>query len=387
MHSRPMSKTMPQRATGAAALVVAVAIAMPVPVAVAASPEADPPTPVSDPEPAPDDGVAPGDATELDPILPDPLDGARHLDADGLFESEQRAYQLYMEGVRALEEDLDPDVAIDRWQEALRVLPDERPYARSRGALALRLVTAYDMRFHRDGRIDDLRRQSALLQGYQQRLPEMFADDPAARAQRNDHARARVDEIDAELRRIAAVQGTVEEQLDKSLRGEYEARRDDVWRPDPTDAGWHARPDDPRRKERQATDSEVAPEEPPAEPELDQPKPKKEGTGPIAAGAVLGVAGLAGIGVGIAAMVTAAAANDFDASQTPSERRAQIARGNQANTRAVVGLAAGGALAAAGVALLAIGLTKRKKSANASPLAVHPTIGAGRWGLGLTGRF
>src|SRR5690606_11373965 len=177
----------------------------------------------------------------------------------------------------------------------------------------------------------------------------------------------------------------VEEQLDKSLRGEYEARGDDVWRPDPTDAGWHARPDDPRRKEQQATDTELAPEDRQPEPEVDAPK--KQGTGLIVAGAALGVAGLSGIGVGIQAMVAAAAANEFDEGQTPSERRAQIARGNQANTRAVVGLAAGGALTAAGVLLLAIGLTKRKSSAKAPPLAVHPTIGAGSWGLGVAGRF
>ena len=291
-----------------------------------------------------------------------------------------------MEGVHAFEDEADYDTAIAKWTEAVEVLPDERPYARSRGALALRLVMAHEKRFYRDGDLDDMRRQSELLLGYQQRLPEMFPDDAAARAHRHEHAQVRIDQIEDELERIEGEHGTVEEQLDRSLRGEYEARGDENWRPDPTDAGWHARPDDPRKETQQATDREVAPEhlEPEDEVEL-PPPPKKKGTGLLVTGGVLGAAGLAGIGVGVAGMVTAARANSFDASQTPSERRAQIVRGERGNVQALVGLVGGGALTVTGIVLVAVGAKKRKSSP--SNIAITPLRTAGGWGTAITGRF
>ena len=350
-----------------------------------AAPPAVPEAPVED---------APEVETEAEVPLPAPastieaapLDGATRLDADGLFESEQRAYALYMEGVHAFEDDADYDAAIDKWTEAVATLPDERPYARSRGALALRLVTAHEKRFYRDGDLDDLRRQSALLLGYQQRLPEMFPDDSAARSQRHDHAQLRIDEIAAELERIEGEHGTVEEQLDRSLRGEYEARGDDNWRPDPTDAGWHARPDDPRKASQQATDRELAPEH--LEPQQDEEEPeppRKEGTGLLVSGAVLGAVGLGGIGVGVAGMVSAARANTFDPAQTPMQRRAQIVQGERGNVQALVGLAGGGALTVVGIVLVATGAAKRKRSA--SNVALSPMRTAGGWGATISGRF
>lgn len=319
-------------------------------------------------------------------IEPAPLAGATRLDADGLFASEQRAYALYMEGVHAFEDDADYDAAIEKWTEAVETLPDERPYARSRGALALRLVTAHEKRFYRDGDLDDLRRQSSLLLGYQQRLPEMFPDDPGARAQRHDHVQLRIDEIETELERIEGEHGTVEEQLDRSLRGEYEARGEDNWRPDPSDAGWHARPDDPRKASQQATDREVAPEHlEPQQAEEEPEPPRKEGTGLLVSGAVLGAVGLGGIGVGVAGMVGAARANTFDPNQTPMERRAQIVQGERGNVQALVGLAGGGALTVVGIVLVATGAAKRKRSA--TNVALSPMRTAGGWGATVTGRF
>lgn len=328
---------------------------------------------------------------EVEPIVPDPLTGTLGLDEDGLVDSEQRAYQLYIAGIRAfesadgLENDDELEVAIAKWQEALRVLPDEGPYARSRGALAIRLVMAHDLRFRRHGRLDDLRRQSSLLRGYQRRLPEMFPDDREARARWSNHAQARIDQIDAELRRIDGDHGTVEEQLNKSLRGEYAALTHESWRPEPDEVAWHSRPDDPRRDVEQESHWEVAPEKQAVSPGVDEPR--KEGAGVLATGVLLGVAGLTGFGVGIEAMVTAGAANDFDEGQTPSERRAQIVTGTQANVRAVVGLVTGGVLTASGVIVLAVGIHRRQSSSRATAVALLPPVGTSGWGLGASGRF
>jgi len=348
--------------------------------------------PVTAPSPPTLEPAADGIAEPEAPAEPDvsisaaPLVGTSRLDADGLFESEQRAYALYMEGLHAFEDDSDYDTALDKWTEAVATLPDERPYARSRGALALRLVTAHEKRFYRDGDLEDLRRQSSLLLGYQQRLPEMFPDDSAARQRRHDHAQVRIEEIDKELERIEGEHGTVEEQLERSLRGEYEARGDDNWRPDPTDAGWHARPDDPRKAAQQATDREVAPEHlEPQEPEGEPEPPRKKGTGLLVSGGVVGVMGLGAIGVGVAGMVAASRANDFAPDQTPRARRMQIAAGERSNLQAVIGIAGGSAATVVGIVLVATGDAKRKRSA--SRLAVSPMRTAAGWGGTITGRF
>ncbi len=315
-----------------------------------------------------------------EPTAVDPLRGATGLDADGLFESEQRAYRLYMDGVGALADD-DPETAIAKWQEAVAVLPDAPPYARSRGALALRMVVAYDERFHRDGSLDDLRIQRTLLQAYLRRLPEMFPHDEDARAQRQAHVRVRIDEIDADLARFEVEHGTTEEQLDKGLRGEYAGVIDRQWSPDPTDMGWHPRPDDPRLSGEQGSDHEIAPEEV-ERPPTQASRPK--GTGLIVAGSITTAVGLAALGAAFGGMAMASGASEFDPDQDPMDRRAQIARGNQGNLLAVAGLAAGGSLVAGGVAMLAIGLRKRKRSASA--IAWTPDFGA-VVGASVRGRF
>lgn len=361
---------------------------------------APPPQPAPAPPPAAPDSGAPEDVepptvpaapapseseAAVAAMEPAPLQGATRLDADGLFESERRAYGLYLEGVTAFETDEDVDAAIAKWQEALATLPDERPYARSRGALALRLVLAHEKRFYRDGELDDIYRQVALLRGYQARLPEMFPDDPAARARRRDHAQVRIDQLHADLQRFAGDDSTIEEQLARSLRGEYEARGDDNWRADPADAGWRARPDDPRKEGTRASDREIAPER--TQPEVTEPAAtaRKQGTGLLVSGAIVGVAGLAGVGVGAAGMVAASRANEFDPAQTPPQRREQIARGERGNVQAVVGLAAGGALTVVGVVLVATGAAKRKRSA--SKVALSPMRTPDGWGASITGRF
>lgn len=354
----------------------------------AAEPGADPE------EPDPDASGPTEPAEELipdarppahDPAQDEPaqLTGTTRLDADGLFDSEERAYGLYMEGLHALEDEEDADLAIAKWEEAVRVLPDERPYARSRGALALRLVTAHDLRFGQCGELSDLRRQRSLLLGYQARLGEMYPADVAARQLRHDRAQVRIDEIDDELQRIEGDHGTVEDQLDRSLRGEYEERAGDRWRPDPTDMGWHARPDDPRLHARQAADGEDAPEE--LVTEGDDEPTKKAGTGLLVTGGVLTGLGLGGIGVGVAGMLIARRADVFDPKQAPDARREQMTRGENANVMAVTGLAAGGALAVTGVVLLAVGAKRRRTSTPRTAFA--PAVSPGFTGITAVTRF
>ncbi len=331
---------------------------------------------------APD--VIPAASEEAPAPQPAPLEGARRLDADGLFDAEQTAYASYMQGQRALDEG-DPNAAIDAWEKGVRALPDERPYARSRGALALRLVTAHEARYRLEGDIADLRRQIALLEGYRARLSEMFPDDAELRQRKDGLAAEQIERIEAEIERTEGDHGTVDEQLERSLRGEYADRNDAAWGFDATDVAWHPRPDDPRKHEAQATDAEVAPEQVTNADEPAPLQPRKRGTGLIVTGALLTGAGVAGFAVGGAGMAAAAAANDFDEMQTPTQRRQQIASGNAANQRAVIGLSAGAALTVTGIVLIAVGAKRRKASPSA--LAVLPSLGRGRAGWVIEGSF
>lgn len=339
------------------------------------SPEADETSPSE---------VVPAPRAETPPPEPAALEGARRLDAEGLFDAEQAAYTHYMEGQRALDAG-DPNAAIAAWEQGVQTLPDERPYARSRGALALRLVLAHEARYRLEGDIADLRQQIALLGGYRARLSEMFPDDTELRQRKDQLATAQIERIEAEIDRTEGEHGTADEQLERSLRGDYVDRNDAAWGFDATDVAWHPRPDDPRKHEAQATDAEVAPEEIANADESPPLEPRKRGTGLIVTGALLTGAGIAGIAVGGAGMAAAAGANDFDEMQTPTDRRQQIADGNAANLRAVIGLSAGAALAVTGVVLIAVGAKRRKASPSA--LAVLPKLGRGRAGVVLQGSF
>jgi len=351
------------------------------PVSAAPEPESDgAPAPVDAPPPPPPPIEPPPATAATAPrvapeVTPAPLTGASRLDANGLVEAEQQAYGLYMDGVHALDDAADPDLAIDKWEQALRTLPDERPYALSRGALALRLVTAHQVRFFRDGDLDDLRREKSLLLGYQERLVDMVPTDAEARSSRHSTMQTRIDEIDGELSRLEDDQGTTEEQLGKSLRGEYAARGAETWRPDPSDMGWHPRADDPRKHASQAHDGEVAPEE--TTPEIVEPTDPgpRPGTGRLVVGAVLTGAGLGGLGVGAVGLVQANRANTFDPEQDPQQRRMQIGEGERANGLALGGLIGGGVLTVVGLAVLISGARKRSKSPSRAALtpAVTPT--------------
>ncbi|MEM6993092.1 MAG: hypothetical protein AAF721_21445 [Myxococcota bacterium] len=88
--------------------------------------------------------------------------------------------------------------------------------------------------------------------------------------------------------------------------------------------------------------------------------------------------------VGVAGMVAASQASNFSADDSPSDRRAQIARGDRGNAQAVAGLAAGGVGVIVGIALLASGAKKRRGSTST---AVVPFVRRGLAGVHVAGRF
>ncbi len=329
---------------------------------------------VEEPEAEPETPQVPESAPPLPELSGDPLAGARGLDPDGLVAAEAEAYALYMEGATQFD--------AGRWDEAertfakaLRTLPDDRPYVRSRGALALWWALCHGKLYDVAGDLRVLERERAILHAYRDRLPEI-ATSAEDRTHKQSLVAERLAEIDEEIRRHTEDHGDADTQLRKSLAGEYEGVRTSEWRPDRiADLGWHARKDDPRLRSRQENEQETAG----TDDEIVEDRGRRPGVGLVVSGAVTMAAGVAGLGVMGAGMAKASRANGFDAMQSPMQRREQIANGLDGNTMSVTGAAVGSALLVTGVVLTIVG-AKRMKKARAS---AHAT----GLGLAVTGRF
>ncbi|HWB79633.1 MAG TPA: hypothetical protein VG755_31940 [Nannocystaceae bacterium] len=319
--------------------------------------------------------VVPEAAPAAEPAV-DPLAGPRGLDPDRLVAGEEAAYRAYMRGKKAFEAN-DYDAALLAFGDALRQLPDESPYAKSRGALALWSALCHGQLYGLRGDATALDREAALLDAYVARL-DAIARDAADKTEKQQLVEQRQAQIAAEQARIAGEHGNTDEQIDRSLRGEYEGVDASAWRPSVEDLAWVPRPDDPRPKGKQDQDEEDARQK-----QLQQTdeRKRKPGTGLIAGGAIalgVGVAALAVMGAG---MARAHAAEDFSPTQTPDERRAQIGRGIAGNDMAIAGAIAGGVAVITGAVLVGLGAKKRRAA------AITPTASRRGAGLSISVRF
>ncbi|HLT37366.1 MAG TPA: hypothetical protein VK034_13830 [Enhygromyxa sp.] len=121
--------------------------------------------------------------------------------------------------------------------------------------------------------------------------------------------------------------------------------------------------------------------------------PAKPGTGLIAAGSAVLVVGLGGAGLGVAGLALGARAQSEveDPLVYEPEHSAAEQRGKSANVLAGVGLALAGVGVSAGVALIVLGIKKRKQAGDGAAAMVVPIWFSdgheGGAGLGLVGRF
>ncbi|MFO0636958.1 MAG: hypothetical protein U0168_29355 [Nannocystaceae bacterium] len=290
---------------------------------------------------------------------------------------EEAAYQAFLRGQRAFDES-DFDAALLAFGDALRLLPDERPYARSRGSIALWIARCHGQRYGLRADTADLDAEATVLQAYLARLGDI-GKDAADREAKRALARQRLDEIAAERERIAG-HGDAETQIDASLRGDYEGVKASSWAPSVADLAWYQRRDDPRQRSGQVDEHDPEPDR------RVTPEPRRrKGTGLIAGGAVslgLGVAALAVMGAG---MARAHGAQDFSATQTPDERREQISRGLAGNAMTAAGAITGGVAVVLGAVLVGIGAKRRR--ADAPTLSLRPAVSRRLLGLALSVRF
>lgn len=360
-------------------LVAALSLAAPN-AAFAAQPPVE--TPTEEP-PSDGDGDVGVDEVTAPPPAPagsaDPLAGAEGLDPQGMVDAEQAAYAAYMKGIKLYEEGRFEEAA-ETFTEALRTLPDLPPYGRSRGALGLWLARCMGQMYALSGDAALLDREERVLRAYTSRLREAVADG-ADREHKQALVVERLKEIAAERQRRSADHGDVDTQLERSLEGGYQGMEASDWAPTMDDLAWHFRPDDPRPRTRQQDDTEKAPEKLVSEEEDE--RVRKPGTGFIVGGAIAMAAGLGGLGVMGAGMAQAAAADDFDPFDTPMARREQIARGERGNVMSVVGASVGGALLVTGIALVAVGV-KRRRAGNTS---LSWGLGPGGGHIGLQAAF
>lgn len=317
------------------------------------------------------------DPTAAAPTTDDPLAGPTGLLPDALVRGEETAYQAYMRGKRAFEAN-DFDRALVDLADALRLLPDEAPYARSRGSIAMWMIRCHGARYALRGDLGELDREVVLLDAYAARL-----DSIAANAEDRDAKAALVEarrrEIASERERVSGEHGDVDTQIDKSVRGEYEGTVASTWEPRVEDLAWYRRRDDPRPKGRQADDLE------PDKREIGEAQGRRAGTGLIAAGAVVLGTGIGALAVMAAGMARASKAESFSDQQTPAERREQIGRGVSGNTMSVAGAVVGSVAVITGAVLVGVGVKKRR--AESKRVSISPSASRRGGGVFVMVRF
>lgn len=317
-------------------------------------------------------------ALVLPPLPLEPLAGAVGLDADALVRAEERAYRLYMEGKRQLEAG-DPQAAERTFADALRTLPNGRPYDRSRGSLALWWVRCHVALFEHTGEHAVLERETRILDAYARRLDELSASSQD-RAHKQALVQHRLDEIEAVRQLQAIAQADVQTQL----QHQHEGRHASTWAPDSLkDLGWYPRPDDPRARVVQARDAEAPTTEGEGEAQRKLDRARRPGLGLVITGSLSMAAGVAGLGVMAAGMARGARANDFDPDQSPMARREQIVEGLDANTMSVAGAIAGGGMLGIGIISTVMGAVRAKKKDHGDERSARLSVGP--WGL--EGRF
>jgi hypothetical protein len=247
------------------------------------------------------------------------------------------AQHLFDEGASKYET-ADYAGAIELWTRAYGLVPNVPEYGPIRAKLIANLATAQERAYAVDREISHLNQAKILLERYRAGLAEIYGEDDVERAKELAWIAERVGAIDAELQAVA--------------------------------------------------DREAAANEP-------EPEPEREprlgpGQGMVIGGSVLTGLGVAGLGVMIGGMVIGAGnnsladipSNDLDA------RATRFDQGRLGNTLAIAGGAGGAVLLGAGVALLVVGLAKKRAAGPTEAQAtLVPILDPTQAGLGLVGRF
>jgi tetratricopeptide (TPR) repeat protein len=270
-------------------------------------------------------------------------------ESKGLYQDGKSKYDLF-----------DYDGAIDAWSKAYAVVPESEDARPIRNALVFNLAVAQRKAFDLDGDVTRLKKAKLLIERYLKEYQQLYGIDPNT-AEETAESRAKLAEIEA-------------------LLAEREAKPEPVPPPGPT------------------TEPEPTPEPGPTAPVVDEAAVKKARTLLIAGGVVAGLGLVTGAVVGGLGAAQGQAAEDEiidNPLQLGTTRATRIADGRNANTLAIAGAAAGGALLVVGVIVLGVGAAKLKRAkagdAQARKLHLAPVAtahaGGSYGGLSFGGRF
>jgi len=244
-----------------------------------------------------------------------------------------RAKDLFARGASRYET-ADYAGAIELWTEAYGLVPAVPEYSEAKADLIFNIATAHEKAFDVDADTRELNQAKILLEQYRKLLPEIYTSTPE-----REFERTRVDE---KLE-------TIQRKIDTADR---EARRRAT--------------EGSRRGEAKAANNLII------------------------SGAVVTALGGVGVGIATAGMVMGAGANDLSELEDDdfNGRRDQFDRGRTGNTLAIAGGVTAGVLVPVGVALLAVGIIRKKKaSEDTARVRLSPVVDPRQPGLVLTGRF
>ena len=254
----------------------------------------------------------------------------------------EQAQQLFDEGAAKFET-ADYIGAIELWTEAIGLVPQLPQYAPIKAKLIANIAAAQERAYLVDKEVSHLNQAKILIERYRSGLEEIYLDE-LEREKELAWANARLEKIDAELAAVAEREAAERAAAERAAAEAAEAAK-------------------PRR--------------PP-------------GQGLMIAGGVIGGLGVGGLAVMISGMVIGNKNDDIsDLPTNDFDTRADRFRmGRLGNTLAIAGGVGGGVLLGAGVALLVVGLKKKRAAGQETAgVTVVPIFDATQTGLGLAGRF
>ncbi len=247
--------------------------------------------------------------------------------------------------------------AIEAWTQARDLLPPDPSQAKARNSLTFNLVVAHQKAFEQGLGPSHIKAAERELTAYEATIWIAHGDDAAAREADEQKAATKREELEA-----------------LSAAASEPAAPSTTPATTPTPA--------PAPAPAPATESQPVAETTDPIPPPQRDDDKKPGKGLIATGSVLLVAGLGVVGgvMGAGMAVASKANDDLRTTEPGPDRQDALSAGQRGNTMTIVGPIVGGALAVTGIALLAAGGAKRKKSkarAMQGPtwrgVAIHPS--------------
>jgi hypothetical protein len=255
-------------------------------------------------------------------------------DAGGEDPAVQEAKRLFTEGAGKFET-ADYEGAIADWTHAYSIVPNKPEYAQIKAKLIANLASAREHAYEVDKEVAHLNQAKILLESYQGAIEDIYTES-IEREKEEAWVEDRLEKINAELEAAAA-------------RAEQESGSGDG-------------------------EEGLSP-----------------GQGLIISGAVVTGLGIAGFGLMAGGMVIGQGANDIDDLPTNDvdARRSRFDKGRTGNALTIAGAAGGAVLLGTGVALLVIGIKKKKAAGEeqAPTARLVPAFGPDHAGLVISGRF